>query len=94
MSRFTVRVELHRADDDDDYELLHAEMEKRGFARTIRGSDGLTYQLPPAEYDFHGSVSTDAVLDVAQHAANATGRRSSILVTEAISRRWRGLPRI
>lgn len=39
MASFTVRVELHDAD-EDDYATLHDAMEARGFARTIKGPDG------------------------------------------------------
>ncbi len=51
MSRFTTRVELHNARSYDDYARLHAQMEGRGFTRTIQGDDGVRYQLPSAEYD-------------------------------------------
>lgn len=39
MTSYTVRVELHGAD-DDDYANLHAAMEDEGFVRWITGSDG------------------------------------------------------
>jgi hypothetical protein len=38
MNRFTTRVELHYAD-EDEYETLHEEMQRRGFSRTILGTD-------------------------------------------------------
>jgi hypothetical protein len=49
MATFMTRVELHSAD-EDDYETLHAAMEKEGFNRTITSDDGVTYHLPTAEY--------------------------------------------
>ena len=61
MSQFTTRVELHDAD-SADYEELHEEMEKRGFTRTVTSSDGITYQLPTAEYNYEGSAERSDVL--------------------------------
>ena len=44
MARFTVRVQLHGADEGDDaYDTLHAQMKKRGFVRTIE-SESTTYR--------------------------------------------------
>ncbi len=39
MTSFTVRVELHKAD-EDDYAKLHEEMEERGFVRRIKDVTG------------------------------------------------------
>jgi hypothetical protein len=89
MPKFTVRVELHYAD-DDDYERLHSAMERVGFSRTITGSDGTEYSLPTAEYNTDGT-DADAVLDLAKRAADSTGKRFAVLVTESQRRRWSGL---
>jgi hypothetical protein len=48
MSKFTVRVELRQAT-EDDYEKLHVEMEDRGFSRLLPAGDGGKYLLPTAE---------------------------------------------
>lgn len=56
MARFTTRVELHYAD-DDDYETLHAAMEDEGFYRTITSDDGIAYHLPTAEYNRDGNLT-------------------------------------
>ena len=45
MSKFTVRVELRHAT-EDDYEKLRVEMEERGFSRLLPAGDG-----GPAERD-------------------------------------------
>jgi hypothetical protein len=39
MIKYTVRVELHDAE-DDDYENLHEAMEKKGFVRWAKDSEG------------------------------------------------------
>src|SRR5436305_1179783 len=91
MAAFTTRVELHSAE-WNDYERLHQYMEQQGFTRTITASDGTVYQLPTAEYDFNGSNTAREVLAKAEYAAQRTGRRYGILVTEAKMRTWTGLP--
>ena len=87
---YTVRVELHNAS-WDDYETLHAEMENRGFARTITGNNGVTYQLPTAEYNASSQMDAVGVREVASEAAKATGRKYAVLVTVAGQRAWVGL---
>jgi hypothetical protein len=86
MTSFTVRVELHKAD-EDDYANLHTEMEDRGFVRWIEGRNGSKDRLPTAEYNLVGSSLTRA------KAANAVKPNPApwILVTEAAGRTWSGL---
>lgn len=93
MARFTTRVELHSAD-EDDYENLHAAMERRGFSRRITSSDGVTYHLPTAEYNLNKDWDLDRVLDEAQKAADSTGRKNEVLVTKSNGRRWLGLQKV
>ena len=51
VARYTVRVELHKAN-SDDYDNLHGFMEQEDFIRYIvNGNDGLKYRLPTAEYN-------------------------------------------
>lgn len=90
MANFTVRIELHDAS-WEDYNVLHAAMEQRGFSRFILADSGRTYRLPWAEYSGTGSLTSTKVRDIAQEAANQTGRRNSVFVTEARSRAWSGL---
>ena len=91
MAQFTVRIELHEAQ-WADHETLHAAMERQGFSRLITADDGRTYQLPLAEYDGTANLTSMQVLGVAQNAANSTGKKNAVLVTEAKSRAWSGLP--
>ncbi len=87
MAKFTVRVELHNAD-ESDYEPLHEAMQDKGFSRTIKNGDGIEYHLPTAEYNFSGSGTTQQVLNAAKEAAQTTDYDFEILVTESTSRRW------
>jgi hypothetical protein len=91
MAKFTARVELHAAS-DEDYEVLHDAMETAGFSKTISADDG-TYQLPTAEYNRVADLTRDAVLQDAKSAASSTGRQYSILVTEG-SRTWWNLRKV
>lgn len=92
MARFTVRVQLHGADEGDDaYDTLHAQMKKRGFVRTIE-SDSTTYDLPWGSYNYVGERTIDDILERAKDAAAATGYKAGVLVTEG-SRKWHGLQR-
>jgi hypothetical protein len=84
MSRFTTRVELHEAS-EDDYEELHVAMENEGFRRTITGDEG--------EYHLVGDITEDQVLQRAKRAAATTGKSYSILVTEG-SRKWWNLKKV
>ena len=92
MPRFTTRVELHDAQ-SEDYDLLHAYMEIQSFSRTITGSDGTEYQMPPAEYNLIGDHTIEEVRVKAQWAANLTGKTHEILVTEG-TRCWIGLKEV
>lgn len=92
MAQFTIRVELHDAD-LNEYEVLHGAMEDNGFSRVITSSDGDLYHLPWAEYDCQGSLTKAQVLKSARAAAETTGKKYGILVTESTGRTWYGLKR-
>jgi hypothetical protein len=68
-------------------------MQQWGYARTINGDDGKTYQLPTGTYVGAGSPSSaSTALQAAVAAANATGKTSSIIVADWSSARWQGAP--
>lgn len=90
MANFTVRVELHNAQ-WSDYDQLHGAMEQRGFTRQIISDEGSTYEMPWAEYNGAGNLTSPQVRDIAKAAADSTGKQSAVLVTEAVSRAWIGL---
>ena len=92
MSKYVVRVELHGVTSNSAlFLLLHQEMQKRGFTRTILSSEGMLYALPTAEYNYEGEMTGEEVRSAAKAAAALTGRPASILVTEAKARWWSGL---
>lgn len=93
MSKFTTRVELHKAT-SEDYETLHAEMKKEGFSTFIIETDtGKKYHLPTAEYNKVGpdTMTKEEVLASAERAADKTKKKYSILVTKSGGRTWSNL---
>ncbi|KLU14525.1 MULTISPECIES: type V toxin-antitoxin system endoribonuclease antitoxin GhoS [Xenorhabdus] len=91
MARFTVRVELRKAD-STDYEKLYDKMKAKGFSKFITSDDGSKYELPPAEYNFiSDSKSRNEVRDLAYNIAKTVNSRPAVLVTESEGRAWNGL---
>jgi Endoribonuclease GhoS len=93
MSKYMIRVELHRAS-PSDYEILHAAMEAGGFSRTIRNADGVTYRLPTAEYIAVSALTVDQLRALAAQAAWQTGTTASVVVVEYNAVAWSGLDRV
>ena len=93
MPKFTTRVELHNAN-GDDYDNLHDEMKAEGFTRTIKNSDGESYRLPTAEYNYIGNNTASEVRDKAADAAGRVKKKFAVLVTESASRSWQGLDKV
>ena len=91
MTNYIARVELKGAV-PEDCERLNLSMQQRGNARKIAGEDGVIYKLPTGTYFV---TDTSAVLEVALHAAveaaNETGKKSAVIVTDWSSARWSGL---
>ncbi len=88
MANYIARVELHSAT-WNDYELLHASMQRRGYLRTIKASDGKWYQLPTGTYVVEGSNSSlQNALNVATEAARETQRQFWVLVADWNSAMW------
>jgi hypothetical protein len=93
MTSYTVRVELHRAD-EDDYTSLHAAMEEQGFVRWIVGTDGSKKRLPTAEYNIPNmAIERVEVVRRAKSAANSVKPTPTpwIIVIESAGRSWSGL---
>lgn len=92
MTNYTVRVELHDAD-EEEYESLHEAMASEGFVRWIQ-SQQEKFRLPAAEYNLINSpLSKEAVRDKALAAAEQAKPRPKpwVLVTQSDGRCWSGL---
>ncbi|ASW00150.1 hypothetical protein CJU94_19555 [Paraburkholderia aromaticivorans] len=91
MSRFITRVELYGTPSRQDYDNLHAAMEVRGFARTIRGDNGTVYKLPTATYYGEGLLTPEQVRQQAANAAFSVWNSCAVFTCEAMDSSWSGL---
>lgn len=82
-NRFTVRVELHHAD-ENDYERPHEEMEKNSFDKSIHFPKiEKDFALPTAEYRYHSETETnEQVVEKAYTIANRVKRNPSVISTQ------------
>lgn len=88
---YIARVELHNAT-YDDYENLHASMQKNGYSRQIVGDNRQTYQLPTGTYIARNTNATlQVAINAAKGAANDTGKASAVIVAAWSSALWDGL---
>jgi len=91
MANYMARVELHLAG-PEDYELLHASMQQRGYVREMPGEDGAIYQLPTGTYFVtNTSAMLHVALNAAVDAAKETGKSAAVIVTDWSAARWTGL---
>lgn len=90
MSSFTIRVELHDAN-WQNYVDLAKNLASIGVTDVITADNGTNYKMSPAEYNYEGNATIDAVLTSVSAVANKTGKRNAVFVTEAIRRKWLGL---
>ena len=90
MSLFIVRVELHGAVYNSDYDILHTAMANAGFNRIITADNGKKYFLPTAEYVMSSNTTRSQILSLAKNAAAMTGKTFGVLVVEG-GCTWEGL---
>ncbi|MFD1557076.1 hypothetical protein ACFSHT_15855 [Paraburkholderia silviterrae] len=94
MTRYMTRIELHEnasKPTSKDYDKLHAAMEAKGFARTIKAGNGTVYKLPTAMYYAESSLTPAEVLRHADDAAKSVWKKYSVLTSEAPTSTWEGL---
>jgi hypothetical protein len=91
MIYYITRVELRQHASAADYEQLHTLMAHEGFSRTITASNGITSQLPPAEYLKASDSDIASVLNSARRAAQASAHYVAVLVTAGERVSWDGL---
>lgn len=90
MARVVVRVELHGATTEGQYERLHAQMAAAGFDPTITGGNGIRFWLPTATYSSDRYGSAVAARDAAWSAASGIVRSYAVIATAGDSA-WQGL---
>jgi len=88
MANYLARVELHKAT-YDDYETLHAAMERRGFSRFIVSNDRKKYRLPTGTYVAENTNATlEQAYSAAQAAAADTGKSFWVIVVDWTAARF------
>jgi len=90
MTNFTTRVELHDAKTWQDYDNLHKNMAAEGFSRSIT-QNGVSYELPTAEYAITSNLTILQITTKAKSAANKTGKSSSVLTSQTVLWHWDNL---
>lgn len=93
MARVIVRVELHGATTEQQYDRLHAQMESAGFKRTIVGGDSRQYWLPTATYSSERFTSETSARDAAWAAASGIVKSYAVIATCGQSA-WQGLTQV
>ena len=92
MANYIAIIELHGAENEEDFQQLDAAMKERQFFSQIRDDDGEAYWLPTGSYAIQ---NTDMVLkaahDAALGAASESGLEFSIIVTGFDECEWTNL---
>lgn len=96
MAYFIVRVELHELSSwqkptAEDYDQLHAAMQKNHYYRVIESDKGEWYHLPHATYYAHStSMTKKEILDQVTDIAKTVWGKAGKLVAEG-SMTWKDL---
>lgn len=96
MNYFIVRVELHEINSwqkptADDYDQLHAVMQKKHYYRVIESDKGEWYHLPHATYyAYSRNMTRKEILDQVTDIVKTVWSKAGKLVVEG-SMTWEGL---
>jgi hypothetical protein len=90
MALYIIRVELHDAT-WQHYVDMAKDLATKGITDVIVASNGNSYKMSPAEYNYVGPENIEAVLNAVKASAAKTGKRHAVFVTEANQTKWEGL---
>jgi hypothetical protein len=92
MANYIAIIEIHDADNEDDFRQLDAAMQERQFSPQIRDDDGKAYWLPTGSYAIQNTdMMLKAAHDAAVGAAGESGFEFSVLVTAFDECEWTNL---
>jgi hypothetical protein len=92
MANYIAIIELHDAEDEDDFQELDAAMVERNFFPQIRDDDGKAYWLPSGSYAMQNTdMALKAAHDTAVAAAGESGFEFSVMVTGFDECEWTNL---
>ena len=92
MASFLIRVVLHRDATSKNYQDLHEAMGRYGCARSIRGDDGVLYDLPDGEYVLDSDTHYETVRNDVVRLATIVRADPSVFVAQALRYAWRLYP--
>ena len=92
MANYIAIVELHDAENEEDFQQLDAAMAERQFLPQIRNDDGEAYWLPTGSYAIQNTnMALKPAHDTAVAAAGESGFEFSVIVTGFDDCEWTNL---
>lgn len=92
MANYIAIIELHDAENEEDFQQLDTAMGERQFLPQIRDDDGKAYWLPTGTYAIQNTDMTlKAAHDTAVVAAGESGFEFSVIVTDFDDCEWTNL---
>lgn len=92
MANYIAIVELHDAENQEDFEQLDSAMQERRFLPQIQDDNGNAYWLPTGSYAIQNTdMVLKAVHDAAVAAASESGFEFSVMVTSFEECEWTNL---
>ena len=92
MANYIAIIELHDAENEEDFQRLDAAMGERKFLPQIQDDDGRAYWLPTGSYAIQNTdMALNAAHDAAVGAAGESGFEFSVIVTGFDECEWTNL---
>lgn len=95
MSGFIINIKLRLSTDARTYQALDEAMKRHAYFRNISGTDGETYELPPATYRCGvGGRTLEVIRDRVLTIASEYDGDCSVFITRSAGSAWIGLKRV
>jgi hypothetical protein len=92
MANYIAIIELHNAENEEDFQQLDTAMAERQFVPQIQDDDGKGYWLPTGSYAIQNTdMALKAAHDTAVAAAGESGFEFSVIVTGFDECEWTNL---
>lgn len=73
---------------------MYQHLAAQGITDIISSDNGVSYKMPPAEYNYVGTATRAQVLEMAKASAGKFVRSYALVVTESSGRKWHGLAKV
>lgn len=87
---FTIRIELHSAN-ASHYADLARKLAAVGITDVVRGDNGVSYKMPPGEYNYEPLADISNVRQTCAGIAASVVPSYAVFVTQGEARAWIGL---